>query len=111
MPDDAPIVEETTSTTTKATTEASAAAVLAPVPALVPDDYIRKALAIASIIQFIIYVSVATVLVVVYQKDLSATATNIIIIILTAEIGFLGQCYSYYMGGSSGSTLKSAQGK
>lgn len=106
-----PVIEQTSTTTTKASTEESAAAVLAPPTAPVPDDYIRKLLAVATVIQFTIYVLFATTLVVIYQKELSAVATNIILIILTAEVGYMGTTYSYYMGGSSGSTLKTAQGK
>ncbi len=79
-----------------------------PPPAAAADDGIRKAIAIAIIVQFTLYIVVVTYLLMTYGKDLSNTTNNIIVIILTAEIGYMGQTFAYYMGSSSGSTSKSA---
>jgi hypothetical protein len=114
MPDaDTPVVEKTTqiagvTETTKATTETAAAAVISPPPAVIADDWIRKVMAIGIILQFTLYIGLITLLLVYMGKELSQTANNIIMIILTAEIGYMGLAFNYYMGSSSGSTAKSA---
>lgn len=106
MADETPVVETTVTQTSKATGEAATNP--PPPPTTVADDWIRKALAVGTVVQFTLYIVVITYLIVYLGKELTNTANNIIMIILTAEIGYMGMCYNYYMGSSSGSTAKSA---
>ncbi len=79
-----------------------------PPPAAAADDGIRKTMAVGIIVQFTLYIVFVTFLLMKYGTNLSNTTNNIIVIILTAEIGYMGQTFAYYMGSSSGSTSKSA---
>ena len=108
--DEVPDAKPTAQTTTKTekTEVLTGAPPPPPPPPIVADDWIRKALAVGTVLQFTIYIVVITYLIVYLGKELSNTANNIIMIILTAEIGYMGMCYNYYMGSSSGSTQKSA---
>jgi hypothetical protein len=111
MPDEIkPTAEKVTETkqTIKASTEVAAAGLLSPPPAPVADDKIRKAMALGIIVQFSGFILLITYLLIVKGHELTNTANNIVIIILTAEVGYMGQTFGYYMGSSSGSTAKSA---
>ena len=108
MADETPVVETTTTQTSKATGEAATNPPPPPAPTPEADDWIRKVMAVAIMVQFTIYICVVTYLVLYQSKELSNTANSLIMIILTAEIGYMGQTFSYYMGSSSGSTQKSA---
>jgi hypothetical protein len=79
-----------------------------PAPTQAADDWIRKALAIGMIVQFTAYIVLVTHIVLFLGKDVSTTANNLIMIILTAEVGYMWQTFNYYYGSSSGSTQKSA---
>jgi len=113
LPDDpTPTVEKVVETkeTTKASTEVSAAAVISPTPPVIADDSIRKVLALGLVIQFTFYVLFVTYLLIYdVRTNLSTTASNLLMIILTAEIALMTLTYNYYFGSSSGSTAKNSK--
>jgi hypothetical protein len=100
-----PKVEKHTQTTETVTTTGPPPP--PPPPQIIADDFIRKLMAVGLIVQFTAYITFVTYLVMTKTGELSNTANSLIMIILTAEIGYMGQTFSYYMGSSSGSTAKS----
>ena len=88
-----------TETTTVATTKSSGP------PPPVADDNARKVLTGAVVVQFVIVIAY------IIHSTVAKEASNAEMMILGAEIGFVTTLLNYYFGSSSGSTLKSSQGK
>lgn len=89
----------TSAVTTTTESKTTGPEVTPPPPQIVADDGVRKALALAVIAQFLIFVG--------YLVYVGKPVDNIQMI-LGAEIGFVTTVLNYFFGSSSGSTAKSA---
>lgn len=110
-PKDKPTVESVKTTSETVTTKGDPAAISLPIAPPAPDDYIRKVTVGVDMGAFVLLVGGICAYLMYRQNSVGTDVMAVLIMVVQAMIGVITIERNYLFGSSSGSTLKTAQGK